>query len=519
MTENWSMLFKGNKTVNGYSCVKDDNNNIYVVGFSEGGTSLADASYIQIGETKYTRNTFSSATFIVKIHDNKVIWFKWLDSIFNVIGYSITIDKTNDFIYITGASIGNLSINNTEYTKVANSNVDGFIIKLSTDGNTSWFKWINGTENDYVYSCVVDSLNNVIIIGSSSSNLLTSLNTPNRKNTLNTATTATTTTQSRPVADLGSYILKLNGDGEQLWFKWIDGNNDDKGLSVVLDSQNNIYVGGNSLSSTINIDTNRYTRTNENKTIYLTKFKPDGINEWFNWISGSVNDNLSSLLCDKYDYIYLCGNSQSSNIIINSIGYSRKNSDIKILLPFIIKFSNNTVNWFKWIESKKDVIITTMQIDKQNNLYISGHTSAENISINDTVFNNESKNDNAFLGKLKYNGDLEWNTWIYNLDKLDNKIISISVGNIIIDNDFNIYLNLNSNSNFIYFNGEEISSTPSSVNMYTLLFKYNIKDIIFEKQKLFVYIVNNQFFMYSFYILLVCIIIYILWMFYIKSLN
>jgi hypothetical protein len=525
MSNNFNILFKGNKSVNITSSVRDNNGNIYVVGYADGGTTQAQTSYIEIGSSRFTRNTYNTCGFVVKIYNNNVIWFKWIDGTLGQYVYSILIDKNNSNIYLVGLANSNIYIDNVEY-KNATLTRSGFIVKIliegSLEGSLVWLKWIDGTRVDAVYTCAIDSKNNIIIGGVSNSNTITSLNntsptriSPNVSPTTN-ITNSTTGTSSATIVQAGGFVLKMDKNGNYIWFKWIEGNKLDVVNSIVIDSLDNIYVAGNTLSGAINIDNNIFTRQNENKTIFLTKFKPNGINEWFNWVSGNINDSVPYLLCDKYDYVYLSGNSQSPNIIIDSIGYPRKNNNTSISLPFIVKFMNNTVSWFKWIEGTEHIFITSLQIDKQNSLYITGYTLTPTIEINDIKINNESKNSNGYLIKMKYNGDLEWGTWIYNFDKFDNKVVEINIVNTIIDNDYNIYFDIVSESNFIYFNDEKISSTDSSINKYGLLFKYNIKDIIYEKPKLYVYIKNAIIYMILFFILLIIIIIYVLMKLYMK---
>ncbi len=511
MSNNWTVLFKGNRNVITYSSILDKNNNIYIVGYVEGGTSLSESSYILIGDKKYTRNTYNSAGFVVKINNGNVEWFKWIDGLLGQAVYSISIDKENNFVYLTGLINSNLNIDNVEYISPTKTKA-GFITKISINGIVSWVKWIDGSNVDVGYSCVVDSKNNIIISGISYSNSIISLSaiTPTRKSNITSSSIISTSSTSSTSNNLASYILKLDENGNYIWFKWIDGNKDDKIYYIVVDSFDNIYATGDSLSSTITIDDKKFIRENINKSIYLTKFNSNGENQWFNWISGNINDNLPILICDKFDYIYLCGNSQSPNIVINSIGYPRKNNDIKISLPFIIKFENDSISWFKWIESTTHVFGSSLQIDKQNYLYITGLSTAPTIQIDDIKINNESKNDNSYLIKMKYNGSIEWGTWIYNFDNFDNKISQINVINTLIDDNYNIYFNIVSNSNFIYFSGSKINSNESSINKYGILFKYNIKDIIYEKPIIYAYIISNKFYMYAFYGLLVIFIIFII---------
>jgi hypothetical protein len=533
MSNNLNILFKGNKSVSITSSIKDNNNNIYIVGTTDGATTQAEVSFIQIGEIKYTRNTYTTSGFVVKINNNNnVIWFKWIDGLLGQYVKSISIDKNYNNIYLAGYAKSNINIDNIEYP--SNRSVAGFITKISKDGILSWLKWIDGAKIDGILSCVTDSSNNIILTGISQSDtinslpLITSSTNTSSSNTSSSNTSSdstssrnisSTSTSSRNISSTSTsppesiqkaFILKLDESGNYIWFKWINGDKDSDINSVVVDSLDNIYITGETQAYTINIDTNTFNRQNYNITIYFTKIKPNGTVEWFKWISGNIYDFSPILVCDIYDYIYLYANSNSPTIIINTSGYSRKTKDMKVSLPFVVKFVNDTVSWFKWIDGAAHILSTSLQIDKQNHLYLTGYTSCPTIEINDVKINNVSKNDNAYLLKIKYNGDLEWCSWIYNLDNVDNKVSKINIVNTLIDNDYNIYFNIVTNSNNIYFNNDKILSTTNRINNYGLVFKYNIKDILHEKPVIYEYIINNPFYMNAFFGLLIFFIIYVL---------
>ena len=306
----------------------------------------------------------------------------------------------------------------------------------------------------------------------------------------------------------------MTNDGTISWFKWIDGTKYDDAYLITLDLDDNIYITGNSESNSISINSNVYQRDNETYSIYLAKFNPEGNDLWCIWIAGDSSDEVSSISCDNYNYIYLIGYSNSKKIIINEIDYSKLYSDKVLYSPYLIKINTNgSVDWFKWVEGDQDVFSYALAIDKRNNVYITGNTTSEYLIIDDTKYNNKSTNDNGFLIKLFPNGDLDWHHWLFN-EKKDDAYMYIS--NILIDENYNLYMSIISNFKNIYFNNDDIFLSNTNFNK-TLIIKYNLNNIKFsDEDRNIIYILNNNY-KILFYFLLFIIYIYVIWLLYINK--
>lgn len=526
----WSVLFEGNNNIISYSFTKDINSNIYVCG-------TTDTNVITIDKIEYKANTETSCGFITKItKDGKVEWFQFIAGVLLQAAYSITIDANNN-TYITGISNQNIIIDTTEYNN-DDKTASGFLIKFNTNGKVEWVKWINGSNIDYGYSTAVDSNNNIYVVGASISPSINN-NIPTRglKTTTSTTTNAadtsssTTTTATNADADASSsassttttaiepldcagFIIKFDIDGNILWFKWIDGSNYDIAYAVAIDSRDNIYVGGSSKSSAIKIDDNEYSRINENdiESVYLFKLNTEGIVEWFTWIAGNYIDIVSKVIIDMNDYIYLSGYSFSDYITINNNNYKRNNSYTSG--AFIVKFNNNQIEWFNWVEGDKDIFTYSMATDKVGNVYFNGSTDSNYILANNYKYDNKNSNTNTFLIKYTNKGKLEWTTWLYN-EKVNSSQCVIT--DLLIDNDYNIFFNIYTNFNILTFNNEKITvSNNTSPALNTFILKYNINDFNFTNNSLFLFIITNKYkvYKYLFNMLLFIIFIYCIWVIY-----
>ena len=498
MEENtWSTFLDGNNNTYSYSCVKDTLDNVYAVGYS-------DSNIIKIGEKYYSKNSESSAGYIVKLDNlGNALWFYWIDGDTLQSVYSIAIDKNNN-VYLTGYSNSDkIILKEVSYSK-SNNTLAGFVVKFNQLGDVLWFNWIDGAKSDTGYSIAVDSNNNIYITGVSNSNSLNNI--------------------IKISNDNAGFLIKMNDLGSIIWFKWIEGPNDDDSYSLVIDSLNNIYVSGNSNSNNIKINNNTYFRNNNNQSIYLAKFTPEGIDVWCFWISGDNIDTVSSIICDTYNYIYLCGISNSTTITINNKAYNRTYKD-NLNSSFVIKInSNNThnIDWFKWIEGDSDGFSYTIATDNSNNLYLTGTTKSEYIMIDKIQYDNSSFNENAYLLKLNNQGDLDWIKWLFNYEKFEeNKEYrpKAYIANIFIDQNYNIYINGYTNAKQLCLNNDIIVS-KNNENDNTFIIKYDLNEIAkLENIKIYLLIPNNYFAYNYFSYMLVRIIIfmmfiYIIWIIY-----
>ncbi len=515
-----------------HSFVIDSIDNVYTTGYTA-------AKIIKIGNKKYSRNSKNEAGYVLKVNKyGEVEWFHWMDGTDILASYSIAVDSLNNVI-LTGYSKSQIIINDISYSKLDNTNntYEGFVIKIEPNGNVRWVKWIEGARSDIGYKLSIDKSDNIIVVGASNSPSLNNITRPTYPQTTTAQTTTAQTTTSQTTSskkpfnlqlnndlpnifgiNTAGFVIKMNSDGAVLWFKWIDGSKYDQANAVILDSYDNIYVTGTAISSLLIIDNKSYTKLNNNESIYIAKFNPDGSSVWCIWIAGEGVDTVSNIKCDSYNYLYVAGVSTSKNITFNETLHERLNDD-QIYTPFVVKFNSDDLHqtsWFKWFENDKDAHIYGLATDKINNVYIGGAAGAPYIYVNDEEFANEEGNTNGFLFKLDSNGEVVWNTWINNY-RPDNKTTFIY--NLYVDRNYNIYINGCSDGNELYFNNEYLYSSDDTFDN-SFVIKYNLNDITRERNNRTVIIdmSGSSIYRHLFFLILFILYIYGIWVLYKRGL-
>ncbi len=207
------------------------------------------------------------------------------------------------------------------------------------------------------------------------------------------------------------FIQKLDADGHLIWAKQIGGSNNDSGVSVVTDANDNIYVTG-WFSTTVDFDpgTNTFDLVSAGSwDIFVLKLDTNGNFVWVKQFGSSNLDYAAGLVLDSAGNIYLTG--MFKNTIDFDPGF-----DVFTLTPqswdvFVLKLDND--GRFQWAQkfggSSYDKA-RAIAIDTNDNIYIGGQ-------FKDTVDFDNSNNTyeltsaglyDAFVLKLDNNGNFVW---------------------------------------------------------------------------------------------------------------
>ncbi|MHA1252910.1 MAG: SBBP repeat-containing protein [Candidatus Helarchaeota archaeon] len=215
----WNTTFGGTLMDYCYGIYISQNDEIYLVGWTESfGNGLMDAILL-----KY--NTSGA-----------LIWNRTGGGTKVDNGFSVAVDSSND-VYITG------------YTDSFGYGMrDTFIVKYDSMGNQIWNKTYGGPYVDSGYDIVIDHNDQIIVIGS---------------------------TNSSGAGNEDAFVAKFNQDGFLLWNCTWGGNDNDDGCDVMIDSINNIYLSGRTMSygsgdwDAIIVKYSKNLPTTQNPTYYL----------------------------------------------------------------------------------------------------------------------------------------------------------------------------------------------------------------------------------------------------------
>ena len=287
----WNKTLGGSGREVSIGIVADSNDNIIITGhtdpFSNGGSDIWTIKYDP---------------------DGNVIWNKTVGGSGHDEGYSVSVDSDNNII-VAGFT-----------ESFGAENADILVIKYSPKGDMQWNKTLGGSGRDEGKGVAVDSNNNIIVIG-----ITTSFN----------------------GGDWNSWMIKYDPNGNLIWNKV--GNNTGMGYGIAIDSNNNIIVTG----CTDSFDSEGY-------AIWTIKYDPDGNALWDKKANRNSSDQSYGVALDSNDNIIVTGKTGP----FYSVGY-----DI-----WIIKYNpHGNMSWNKTVGGSGWAMGFGVALDSNDNIIVTGY--------------------------------------------------------------------------------------------------------------------------------------------------
>jgi uncharacterized delta-60 repeat protein len=205
----WDRTLGGTGSDSGRAVAIDSANNIIVVGYTAsdgaGGLDVLIAKYNSAGALQWDRTLGGTGTEI---------------------GFAVAIDSANNII-VTGSTASDGAGGN-----------DFLIAKYNSAGALQWDRTLGGTGNDGCTAVAIDSANNIIVVGY---------------------------TTSDGAGGVDVLIAKYNSAGALQWDRTLGGTVNEAGNAVAIDSADNIIVAGPTTSDGVGGD-----------DLLIAKLPPDG---------------------------------------------------------------------------------------------------------------------------------------------------------------------------------------------------------------------------------------------------
>jgi uncharacterized delta-60 repeat protein len=348
-TNRYTWLANGNDAA--YAIALDRSNNVYVAGYSANSLSGLDVvtiKYSPFGQPLWTNLYGGPGNSTDK-------------------GRAVGCDSGNN-VYVTGYSIG------------SGTGYDIFTIRYSGSGTPVWTNRYDGPASldDYANALAVDSVNNVIVTG----------------------TTA------------GDYVtLKYSTSGALIWSRFFDGigADYDEALAVAVDSGNNVIVTGFSTSAAGDYDyatikynsagtalwTNRFNGTgtaddkavavgtDASNNVYVTgysaglgtgydwatiKYSSAGAALWTNGFNGpgNGNDYANGLVLDSGGNVYVTGGGSAAGGGLDFVTIKYSSAGARLW-----------TNMFGRIPGASDEALA-VAVDSNNNIFVTGYSAGLN---------------------------------------------------------------------------------------------------------------------------------------------
>jgi hypothetical protein len=352
----WTRQYGGSGADNGFSVVTDSENNIYLAGIFTGTINFGN------GTLTSTSSSTTSNFFVIKLDSNgTVLWRKAIPGS-RTHRPKLHIDNT-DKLYLTGIFFGERTFGTTT---IDSDDGIAFLTRLNRfNGDVIWVtQYGSGTSFNGTPVVINNTTTNVSSDTSGNLYVTGSFKDHGRFGNQNII--------SSPLNN-NAYIMKVNSLGAVLWTKVYTG--DTKGTSIVVDSNDSIYVAGNYFGN-VTINNINYSASPTYYSIFLQKLNANGDVIWFKNYdvkTSSPNDVTVQLAVSDNNTILL------KSLFANTIQFENQtftsliSTNPNVVKPQILALYNSDGEnlWVNQYENPNDNIQFGIAPDKTTNIALS----------------------------------------------------------------------------------------------------------------------------------------------------
>jgi len=289
---------------------------------------------------------------------------------------------------------------------------DAFVAKLNPTGNRLIYStYLGGSYDDVGFAIAIDSSGNAYVAGATlSMNFPVSADGSAYQGRLRGAggePIKTCLTCTGPFWDPGdAFIAKLDPTGSQLIFStYLGGFQDDAAWSIALDSSNNVYVGGCTISADFPV-TSKALQTrfggvdihNFQANLgdgFIAKLNPTGSGLLYStFLGGSGDDCVTAIAVDSTGSVYMTGSTTTTNLPTSTgafqpayAGYQSNaipnNVAQNIGDAFVAKLdpTGSTLVYLSYLGGAANDGGTAIAIDPQGDAFVAGFTNSLNFPV------------------------------------------------------------------------------------------------------------------------------------------
>jgi hypothetical protein len=361
----WGMTYPSSfNTVQSLEMETDLEGNVYMIGVFD------DSIQFELGNIIYGHE-FSDDAYLVKY--NAVGIFQWA-KVFSSSGYEnqgdLAIDPTNNDVVIAGYVGGITQFDSITYDPGI-ENRRGYIAKFDQDGNIKWVTSIDDlVQYEPLTAVTVDRVGNIYVAGGDDD-----------------------------LADSdNAYYAKLDSDGNKIWFKEIQGNDNAKIYikNIEVNQAGEIYLQPMLKNGFMTIDSVdlSYDLTWWASQLFIIKTDNDGNMIWNQTVEDGQITTLISMDIDQDGNCYVAGGYFNSAMTINGVVMEMAFSGNT--KGFLAKCDNNG-NW-QWAKNTNNIVGRPYEIltDCNHNVFLGGHSSSS------------SNDNNIWIEKYDTAGNFLW---------------------------------------------------------------------------------------------------------------
>lgn len=368
----WGTYFGGENNDFALSCAVDGQGYLTITGATLSTTNIASSGAHQ---TAFGGGPFTDG-FIARFNDAGVLqWSTYYGGTGVEDAYACVVDQIGN-IYVGGyssvATPSTVIATSGTHQSVNNGMQDAYLVKFSPSGVRLWGTYLGGTANDRCFALTRDSQGNLYMSGLTAS-----------QNGTNQAIATSGTHALNLIGSEDAFLVKFTPDGQRVWGTYFGGPQNEHGYSCSVDAQSNVYLAGNTNSSTGgNIGTSGAHQVFYGggfRDGFLAKFNSLGQLSWSTYFGGDADEFAYSCVADQSGGVFLCGYTESQSSIATNNAYQATLSGMKD--AFIVRFNglNGTLDYGSYYGGTQEDMVMGACLDPANALYVAGSTNSLNV--------------------------------------------------------------------------------------------------------------------------------------------
>lgn len=338
--------------------------------------------------------------FLAKFNLSGVpIWITYFGDAGGDFAYDIKTDSLNNIIIGGTTTSNSLYTNSSSFQQTFAGNTDAFIAKFSKNGALKFCTFYGGSNSEDIHALAMDKDCNIIGTGGSFSFNLN---------------TSSGCFQSTTNGGMEIYVLKLDSLGQRVFSTYMGSSGADDAFGICADRQNNIYVSGHTNGGTFFTSTGAFQLINKgNNDGYCFKLSAFGNMIWSTLLGGNANDFVSRMTINKYNEIAILFTTES--IDLPMMGTSNSTVLAGGTDAALIKLSSNgTPFWSTFVGGSTAEYAHDIIAVNETKIAFVGSTNSSNYPLSGYVYqNNFSGTEDGLitLYNTKTNGQININDY------------------------------------------------------------------------------------------------------------
>jgi hypothetical protein len=400
-------LFGGSSIDHVYSSVVDNNQNIYVAGFTSSEDFPVTANAYNTTKSSKPRDVFLAklspdgsellfATFLFGTNDDMFVGSQVV----------LVLDSSNNPIVVGATTATTFGTTTNAYSNSTSGNNDIVIAKLTPNGTSLIYgSYLGGSGHEDIYSIDIDDDDNLYLVGST-----TSPDFPTTPGAYQRTFTGQTDV----------FVTKFSANGSILEYSTYFGGTGAESIpSIAVDSQKNVWVAGTTGSTDLPVTVDAFnTSSNGGATInfdgflsgqdtFIFKLSTNGSQLLYaSYLGGSDSDVEEWIDIDSNDNPIIAILTKSNDFPVTpdalyptSSGSTWKSAITKIAAD------GSSILYSTYFGGEENTFIRAFTLDSNDNIYVTGNTGSNSFPITGDAFDTTRVFDDGFFSVIAANGN------------------------------------------------------------------------------------------------------------------